>query len=389
MDAYIVKGYRTAVGKADKGIFRHTRSDDLAVKVIEHIMKETPEMDATLVDDVIVGCAVPEAEQGLQMSRWIALMALGQEVPGAIVNRYCASGFETMAMASAKINAGMADCIIAGGTESMSLVPIRGWKTSPNYKTSIDHADYFLNMGLTGEEVADRYKVSREDQDEFAYKSHTNAVHAIKSGYFKDEIVPIEVEEVWEEGGERQARAFIADTDEGPRENTSPEALAKLKPVFRKDGTVTAGNSSQRSDGAAFTMIMSEQMMKDLELEPVARIRSSAVAGVDPRIMGIGPTEAVPKALKQAHIKMGDIDLVELNEAFAAQSVAVIRELDIDPSIVNVNGGAIALGHPLGCTGCKLAVQVIHELRRRKQRYGLVTACVGGGQGIAGVVEVL
>ena len=389
MDAYIVKGYRTAVGKADKGGFKHTRADDLAVAVIKHIMKTVPNLHADQVDDVLVGNAVPEAEQGLQMGRWIALMALGKEVPGAIVNRYCASGLETMAMATAKIQSGMAQCIIAGGAESMSQVPTRGWKTSPNYKTSIDHADYFIGMGLTGEEVAAEYKVSREDQDKFAYKSHKNAINALENGYFKQEIVPIEVEEVWEENDERHSKKYTVNTDEGPRKDTSLEVLSKLKPVFRHNGTVTAGNSSQRSDGAAFTLIMSEHMVKELGVEPIARIKSCATAGVDPRIMGIGPCEAVPKALKQAGMKLSEIQLIELNEAFAAQSVAVIKDLDMDPNLVNVNGGAIALGHPLGCTGCKLSVQIIHELIRRKQKYGLVTACVGGGQGIAGVIEVL
>ncbi|UII25008.1 thiolase family protein [Fulvivirga maritima] len=389
MDAYIVKAYRTAVGKADKGGFRHTRADDLAVSVIKHIMAQVPDLDPEQVDDVIVGNAVPEAEQGLQMGRWIALMALGKEVPGVIVNRYCASGLETMAMATAKIQSGMASCIIAGGAESMSQVPTRGWKTSPNYKTSTDHADYFIGMGLTGEEVASKYKITREDQDQFAYKSHINAINAIENGLFKNEIVPVEVEEVWEENDERVSKKFIVDTDEGPRKDTSLEVLGKLKPVFRQGGTVTAGNSSQRSDGAAFTLIMSEKMVKELGVEPIARIKACASAGVDPRIMGIGPVEAVPKVLKQAGMKLSEIQMVELNEAFAAQSVAVIRELDLDPDIVNVNGGAIALGHPLGCTGCKLSVQMIHELKRRKQKYGVVTACVGGGQGIAGIIEVL
>jgi len=388
MDAYIVAGYRTAAGKADKGFFRNTRSDDLAVEVIKYMLGTLPDFDPMQVDDVIVGNAVPEAEQGLQMSRWIALMAIGKEIPGVIVNRYCASGLETMALATAKIRSGMADCIVAGGTESMSLVPTRGWKTSPNYNLAREHADYFLSMGLTGEEVADKFDISREDQDAFAYKSHANAIRAIDNDLFKDEIVPIEVEEVWEKDGEKKSRRITADTDEGPRRDTSPEALANLKPVFRKNGTVTAGNSSQRSDGSAFTLIMSEKMLRDLDLEPLARVKACAVAGVDPRIMGIGPKEAVPRVLKQADMKLSDIHLVELNEAFAAQSLAVIRALDLDPEIVNVNGGAIALGHPLGCSGCKLSVQIIHELKRRKQQYGLVTACVGGGQGIAGIIEV-
>lgn len=388
-DAYIVAAKRTAAAKAGKGGFRSTRSDDLAVHVIKALLKDVPQLDPTIVDDVIVGNAIPEAEQGLLMARWIAHLSLGKEVPGSIVNRYCASGLETMAIGTAKVQSGMADVIIAGGTESMSMVPMMGWKTSPNYNIAKDHAEYFLSMGLTAEEVASDFNISREDQDAFALRSHTLAIEAIKSGYFKDQIVPVDVEEVYFEDGERKTRNYTVDTDEGPRPGGSLEALAKLRPVFRQGGSVTAGNSSQRSDGAAFTMIMSEEKVKELGLEPIARVKACAVIGVDPRIMGIGPKEAIPKVLKQAGMKLEDIDLIELNEAFASQALAVVRELDINPDIVNVNGGAIALGHPLGCSGCKLSVQLIHELKRRGQKTGMVTACVGGGQGIAGIIEVL
>jgi acetyl-CoA acetyltransferase family protein len=388
--AYIVTGYRTAVGRANKGSFRFTRADDLAKHIIQHTLEQVPNLDKERIDDVIVGNAVPEAEQGLQIGRWIALKALDKDIPGMVVNRYCASGLETLAIATSKIQAGLGDCIIAGGAESMSQVPITGWKTVPDYGIAKDHAEYFLNMGLTAEKVANEYDVSREDQDEFALRSHKNALNAIDKGYFDDQIVPVEVEETYvNEEGKRKTRSFTVDTDEGPRKETSKEALANLKPVFRKDGCVTAGNASQRSDGASFAIVMSEEMVKELDLEPEARLVSSAVAGVDPSVMGIGPVKAVPKALEQADLKLQDIDLVELNEAFASQSLAVIRELDMDPELVNVNGGAIALGHPLGCTGCKLTVQMIHELRRRKKKYGVVTACVGGGQGIAGVIELL
>lgn len=365
------------------------RPDDMAVKVIQHLLEQVPGLDPQLVDDVIVGNAVPEAEQGMQMARWIALKSISKDVPGVTVNRYCASGLETIAMAVGKIGMGMADCIIAGGTESMSLVPTRGWKTSPNYDLAHNHADYFLSMGLTGEEVANDFNITRQDQDEFGLRSHRNAVNAIEKGYFNDQIVPIEVEETYVEGQEKKQRTYIVDTDEGPRADTSLEVMSKLPPAFRKNGTVTAGNSSQRSDGAAFVLVMSERLVKELNLEPEARLAGCAVAGVNPRIMGIGPVAAVPKVLEQTGLELEDIDLIELNEAFAAQSVAVIRELDMDLDKVNVNGGAIALGHPLGCTGCKLTVQIIEELKRRDQKYGLVTACVGGGQGIAGVVERL
>lgn len=390
MEAYIIKGYRTAVGKAKKGGFRFYRPDDMAVDVIKQLIADTPGLEPQMVDDLIVGNAVPEAEQGMQMGRMISLMALGKVVPGFIINRYCGSGLEAIALATAKIKSGMADCIIAGGTESMSMVPMMGYKTALNWKIASEHPDYYLSMGITAEELAKDYNVSREDADRFAVTSHERAIKAIKEGKFKDEIVPIQVEETYvDESGKRQKRTFMVDTDEGPRPGTTLEVLAGLKPAFKQGGQVTAGNSSQTSDGAAFTIVMSERMVKELNLEPVARLVSYAVAGVDPRIMGIGPKEAVPKALKQAGMKLNDISLVELNEAFATQALAVIRELDMDPEIVNVNGGAVALGHPLGCTGAKLTVQLINELRRRKQKYGMVTACVGGGQGVAGVVELL
>lgn len=388
-EAYIVAGYRSAVGKAKKGGFRFYRPDDLAADVIKHLLKSVPQLDPHRVDDLIVGNAVPEAEQGLQMGRMIALQCLPIEVPGETVNRYCASGVDTIATAVARIRTGMAECIIAGGTESMSMVPVTGWKLAPNYKIAVEHPEYYLGMGLTAEEIARDYKISREDQDEFSYNSHMKAVSAIKNGYFKDQIVPIEVEETYLEDGKRKVRKNIIDTDEGPRPDTSIEALAKLRPVFAAKGTVTAGNSSQTSDGAAFVIVMSEEMMKELNLKPIARLVSFALAGVDPRIMGIGPVEAVPKALKKAGMKMGDIDLIELNEAFASQSLAVVRELGLNTETLNVNGGAIALGHPLGCTGAKLTVQVINELRRRKKKYGMVTACVGGGQGVAAIFELL
>lgn len=387
--SYIVSGYRSAVTKADKGSFREMRSDDIAVAVIKHMVENTDGLKAEDVDDVMVGCAVPEAEQGLQMARWIALMALGKEVPGVTVNRYCASGLETIAMASAKISMGMADVIIAGGAESMSQVPTRGWKTSPNYKIAKNHSEYLLNMGMTGEEVAKDFEISRTDQDKFGLRSHQNAINAIKNGYFKDQIAPVEVERVFVENNEQKTDKKVVKVDEGPMENTNLEKMSKLPPAFKKDGVITAGNSSQRSDGAAFVVVMSEKKMKELGLEPQAKLIGCSVAGVDPRIMGIGPKEAVPKVLKQTGLKLNDIDLVELNEAFAAQSLAVIDDLGMDIDIVNVNGGAIALGHPLGCSGAKLSIQIIHELKRRNKRYGLVTACVGGGQGIAGIIERL
>ena len=389
-DAYIVAGFRTAVGKAKKGGFRFFRPDDLAIEVIKGLMASVPQLEAKRVDDVLVGNAVPEAEQGLQMGRIISARALGIEVPGAIVNRYCASGLETIAIATAKIRSGMANCIIAGGTESMSMVPAAGWKTVPSYNIASDEPDYYLNMGLTAEAVAKDFNVSREDQDEFSYNSHQKAIKAINNGHFKEGILPISVDEVFvDEKGKRQTKTFAVETDEGPRADTSIEALAKLKPVFAAKGTVTAGNSSQTSDGAAFVIVMSERMMNELELKPIGRLVASAVAGVAPRIMGIGPVAAIPKALAQANLSLSNIDLIELNEAFAAQALAVIREANLDTAIVNINGGAIALGHPLGCTGAKLTIQVLGDLKRLNKKYGMVTACVGGGQGIAGIIERL
>jgi acetyl-CoA acyltransferase len=389
-DAYIVAGYRTAVGKSKRGKFRFYRPDDLAIDVIRGLLASVPVLDPKRVDDVIVGNAVPEAEQGLQVGRIIAARAVGIHAPGVTVNRYCASGLETIAMATAKIRSGMADCIIAGGTESMTMVPQAGWKTVPAYSIASEEPDYYLNMGLTAEAVAKEFKVSREDQDKFSFDSHQKAINAIEKGYFKPGILPMNVEEVYvDDKGKRQKRSFIVDTDEGPRADTSMDALAKLKPVFAAGGCITAGNSSQTSDGAAFVVVMGEKMMNELGLKPLARLVACASAGVHPRIMGIGPIEAVPKALRQAGMSLSKIDLVELNEAFASQALAVVRELGIDPSIVNINGGAIALGHPLGCTGCKLTVQLIHDMKRLDKKYGIVTACVGGGQGIAGIIENL
>ncbi|GAA4311399.1 acetyl-CoA C-acyltransferase [Nibribacter koreensis] len=388
--AYIVAGFRSAVGKAPRGVFRFTRPDDLAADVIKHLLASVPQLDPARVDDLLVGNAVPEAEQGLQMGRMISLLSLPINVPGAIMNRYCGSGIETIATAAFKIQAGMADCIIAGGAESMSMVPVVGWKTVPNYKIAKEHPEYYLSMGLTAEAVANDFKVSREDQDAFAYASHQKAIRAIEEGRFKDQIVPITVEETYlDENSKKKTRSYIVDTDEGPRADTSVEKLAKLRPVFATNGSVTAGNSSQTSDGAAFTIVMSERMVKELNLEPIARLVSYAAEGVDPRIMGMGPVKAIPKALKNAGMSLQDIDLFELNEAFASQSIAVIRELGIDPERVNPNGGAIALGHPLGCSGAKLSVQLFNELRRQNKKYGMVTACVGGGQGVAGIYELL
>lgn len=387
-EAYIIAGYRTAVGKAKRGGFRFYRPDDLAVDVIRGLMASVPQLEAKRVDDVIVGNAVPEAEQGLQVGRIIAARALGFDTPGMTVNRYCASGLETISIATAKIRMGMADCIIAGGTESMSLVPTAGWKTVPAYSIAKDEPDYYLSMGLTAEEVAKDFKVSREAQDEFSFNSHQKAINAIKNGYFKTGILPINVEEVYlDEKGKKQKRNYTVDTDEGPRADTSLEALAKLKPAFAAGGVVTAGNSSQTSDGAAFVIVMSEKMMNELQLKPIGRLVACSVAGVNPRIMGIGPVAAIPKVLKQSGMNLSQIDLVELNEAFASQSLAVIREVGLNPEIVNINGGAIALGHPLGCTGCKLTIQVLNDMKRLNKKYGMVTACVGGGQGIAGVIE--
>jgi acetyl-CoA acyltransferase len=389
--AYIITGYRTAVGKAGKGGFRFTRPDDLAAEVIRKILQTVPQLDPARVDDVIVGNATPEAEQGLNMGRMISLMALGTDkVPGMTVNRYCASGLETMAIAKAKIESGLADCIIAGGAESMSIMAMGGWRIVPNPRVAKSNPDWYWGMGLTAEAVAREYGVSREEQDEFALKSHQKATAAIAAGRFKEEIVPIEVEHIFLDGREnRQVKKIIVDTDEGPRSETSMDSLSKLKPVFAADGSVTAGNASQTSDGAAFVLMMSETMVKELNLEPVAQLLSYKVVGVPPRIMGIGPVEAIPAAIAAAGLKLNDIDLFELNEAFASQSLAVIRQTGINPDIVNVNGGAIALGHPLGCTGAKLSVQIINELRRRKQKFGVVTMCVGTGQGAAGVIELL
>ncbi|GAA5225062.1 thiolase family protein [Membranihabitans marinus] len=389
MEAYIVKGYRTAVGKAKKGGFRFTRSDDLAVKVIQHMVSELPNLNPDDIDDVLVGCANPEAEQGLQIGRRISLRALNLKVPGVTVNRYCGSGVETIAMATAKIKAGMGHCFIAGGAETMSLIPMTGIKLAPNYNVTSVTPDYLVSMGLTAEAVAKKYKISRDEQDEFALRSHQRAGNALDQGYFKDQIVPIEVEENYVSNGQRKTRSYTVAEDEGVRRDTSLEALARLRPAFERGGTVTAGNSSQTSDGAAFTMVVSEAFLKTLNVEPIARMVSCASAGVDPLYMGLGPIAAVPKALKMAGMKLDDIDLIELNEAFAAQSLAVIKEVGMDIEKVNVNGGAIALGHPLGCTGTKLSIQLFAELARRNQKYGMVTACIGGGQGIAGIYELL
>jgi acetyl-CoA acyltransferase len=388
--AYIVAGFRSAVGKAGKGGFRFTRPDDLAASVIKHLVASIPNLDKDRIDDVIVGNATPEAEQGLNMGRLISLMGLGTDkVPGMTVNRYCSSGIETIALAQAKIEAGMADCIIAGGAESMSVMAMGGWRIVPNAKVAKANPDWYWGMGLTAEAVAKQFGVSREDQDAFALNSHIKALDAIKNGRFKEDIVPIEVEHIFlDENEKRQVKNYIVDTDEGPRASTL-EALAGLKPVFANGGSVTAGNSSQTSDGAAFVMVMSEKMIKELNLEPIARLISYSVVGLEPRIMGVGPIDAIPKAVKQAGLSLNDINLFELNEAFASQALAVVRETGINPEIVNVNGGAIALGHPLGCTGAKLSVQIINELRRRNQKYGVVTMCVGTGQGAAGVIELL
>ncbi len=387
-EAYIVAGYRTAVTKSKKGGFRFTRPDDLAIDVIKGLLASVPQLDPKRVDDVIVGNAVPEAEQGLQVGRIIAARAVGFSAAGITINRYCASGLESIAMATAKIRSGMGECFVAGGVESMSLVPTAGWKTVPAYSIAKDEPDYYLNMGLTAEAVANEYNVNREDMDAFSYHSHMKAANAIKEGYFKNGILPINVEQVYvDESGKKKTKSFIVDTDEGVRTDTTLEGLAKLKPAFAAGGTVTAGNSSQTSDGAAFVLVMSERMVNELGLQPIARLVNCASAGVHPRIMGIGPVEAVPKVLKQAGMSLNDIDLFELNEAFASQSLAVIRELGLNTDIVNVNGGAIALGHPLGCSGAKLSIQLIHDMKRLNKKYGIVTACIGGGQGIAGIIE--
>lgn len=389
MDAYIVKAYRSAVGRAKKGGFKNYRSDDLAVDVIKHLLAETPELDPHLVDDVIVGCANPEGEQGLQIGRMISVRALGKPVPGMTVNRYCASGLETISIAVAKVQAGMGEIYVAGGTESMSMLPMTGYKLAPSYAVAKDTPDYVVSMGITAESVADKYGISREAADAFTVKSHEKAAAAIDGGKFNDEIVPVEVEEVTVKDGKRVSSKHTVAMDEGVRRGTNMEALGRLRPVFRQGGAVTAGNSSQTSDGASFVLVMSGHMVKQLGLEPIARLASCSVAGVDPLYMGIGPCEAIPKALRQAGKQLSDIDLIELNEAFAAQSLAVIQEAGLNPDIVNVNGGALALGHPLGCTGAKLSTQLFNEMRRRGDKYGMVTACVGGGQGIAGVYELL
>ncbi len=392
--AYIVKAYRTAVGKAPRGVFRFKRPDELAAETLEHMFKELPDLDKTRIDDVMVGNAMPEAEQGLNMARLISLMGLKiEDVPGVTVNRYCASGIETIGMATAKIQSGMADCIIAGGAESMSYIPMGGYKPTPDYALAKDgHEDYYWGMGLTAEAVANEFNISREDQDAFAFSSHEKALKAQADGKFKDQIVPITIEETFlDEAGKKSVKSYTVTQDEGPRKGTNVGALSRLRPVFAADGSVTAGNSSQMSDGAAFVLVMSEEMVKELNLEPIARMVNYAAAGVPPRIMGIGPVKAIPKALKQAGLSQNDIALIELNEAFASQSLAVIRELDLNPDIINVNGGAIALGHPLGCTGAKLSVQLFSEMRDRKMhgKYGMVTMCVGTGQGAAGIFEFL
>lgn len=390
--AYIVKAYRTAVGKAPRGLFRFKRPDELAAETIEYLLKDLPQLDKKRIDDVIVGNAMPEAEQGLNMARLISLMGLKiEDVPGVTVNRYCASGLETIGIATAKIQAGMADCIIAGGAESMSYIPMGGYKPVPDYSVAKEgNEDYYWGMGLTAEAVANQFKISREDQDEFAYNSHQKALNALKEGKFTDQIVPIDIEETYvNKSGKKATRNYTVATDEGPRADTSKAVLAKLRPVFAQGGSVTAGNASQMSDGAAFVLVMSEEMVKELNLEPIARLVNYAAAGVEPRIMGIGPVKAIPKVLKQAGMKQNDIELIELNEAFASQSLAVIRELGLNQEIVNVNGGAIALGHPLGCTGAKLSVQLFDEMRKRGNKYGMVTMCVGTGQGAAGIFEFL
>lgn len=391
MDAYIIAGYRTAVGKAPRGLFRFYRPDDLGAVVVKRLMSDFPQLDHERIDDVIVGNATPEAEQGLNVGRMISLMALNTDkVPGMTVNRYCSSGLETIALAAAKIHSGMADCIIAGGVETMSPIPFGGWRIVPNARVAKEHPDWYWGMGLTAEAVAADYSISREDQDAFAFASHQKAVAAIEGGKFDGEIVPVDIQEVWlDEKEQRKEKTYTVQRDEGPRKDTSLEALARLKPVFDAKGSVTAGNSSQTSDGAAFVLVVSEKMLKELNVAPIARLRSYHVAALEPRIMGVGPIYAIPGALQKAGLKQDDIDVIELNEAFASQSLAVVRTLGLNPEKVNVNGGAIALGHPLGCTGAKLTVQLMNELKRRKQKYGVVTMCVGTGQGAAGVFEIL
>ncbi len=389
MEAYIVAGYRSAIGKAKKGGFKNYRSDDLAVDVIRHLASQVPELDTTKVDDVIVGCANPEGEQGLQIARLISARALGKEVPGVTINRYCASGLEAISMAVSKVRAGFGHIFVAGGIESMSLIPMTGYKLAPSYKANLDNMNYHVGMGTTAEAVAEKYNISREASDQFSLESHTKAANAIDKGHFKDEIVPITVEEVFVENGKKVSKSHVVDTDEGVRRDTTIEALSKLRPAFKMGGIVTAGNSSQTSDGAAFVLVMSEEMVKQLGVKPIARMVTCTSGGVDPLYMGIGPVEAIPKALDQAGLKLSDIEQTELNEAFACQALAVIQEAGLDPNTVNLNGGAIALGHPLGCTGAKLTIQLLNEMKRRDQKYGMVTACVGGGQGIAGIFERL
>ena len=391
MDAFIIDGYRSPVGKAPKGVFRFTRPDDLAADVIKFLLEKVPALDPSRVDDIIVGNAVPEAEQGMQMARYISLISLGKAVPGVTINRYCGSGIEAIAMAVGRITAGQADCIIAGGTESMSMVPTTGVKLALNYDIATEHPDYYIGMGLTAENVAQKYKISREDQDAFSFQSHQKALAAQAAGYFDSGIVPITVKETYFDiaSGKKKNREYVVTKDEGPRADTSVAALSKLRPVFAAGGSVTAGNSSQTSDGAGFVIVMSEKLMKELNINPIARMASYSVAGCEPSLMGIGPVFAVPKALKQAGLSLNDIDIIELNEAFAAQALAVVNELGIDKSKLNPNGGAIALGHALGSTGARLSVQIFNELKRRNQKYGMVTACVGGGQGVAGVYEML
>ena len=391
MNAYIIAGYRTAVAKANRGGFRTMRPDDLAAEVIKHLMAQVPSVDPALVDDLIVGNAIPEAEQGMQMARYISLLALPKSVPGFIINRYCGSGLEAIALASAKVASGMADCIIAGGTESMTMLPMMGHKTVLNYGIANENPDYYIGMGLTAEEVSKKYNVTREEQDAFSFASHQKALAAQKAGLFADQIVPVKVSENYfdAKSGTKKTREWVVSQDEGPRADTTLEALGKLKPVFAMGGSVTAGNASQTSDGAAFVLVVSEKFVEQYKLKPIAKMLSYAAAGVEPSLMGIGPVEAIPIALKKAGLNLADIDLIELNEAFAAQSLAVIKTLGIDQEKVNVNGGAIALGHPLGCSGAKLSIQLFHELRRRNKKYGMVTACVGGGQGVAGIYELL
>lgn len=391
MNAYIIAGYRTAVAKAGKGGFRNMRPDTLAAEVIKHLVASVPSLDPSRVEDLIVGNAIPEAEQGMQMGRYISLLSLPKNVPGFVINRYCGSGLEAIALGAAKISSGLADCVIAGGTESMSMVPMMGHKTVLNYDIADHHPDYYIGMGLTAEEVAKKYNVTREEQDAFAFASHQKAIAAQLAGKFEGEIVPISVSETYFDAasGGRKTREWVVSKDEGPRADTSLEALAKLRPAFAMGGCVTAGNSSQTSDGAAFVMLVSEKMLKELNVKPIARMVSYASYGVEPSIMGIGPVEAIPLALKKAGLSLGQIDQIELNEAFAAQALAVMKTLDLDPNLVNVNGGAIALGHPLGCSGAKLSIQLFNEMKRRNQKYGMVTACVGGGQGVAGIYELL